>query len=41
MNESTFEQESLFFVIVGRRSIKVWEYAKNEPKPHELEPLNA
>jgi integrative and conjugative element protein (TIGR02256 family) len=37
--ESTFEQDSLFFIIVGRVETRVWEYSKGAESPVALELL--
>lgn len=39
LREAKFEQESLFFVIVGRLSIGVWEASKSDCNPVALERL--
>jgi integrative and conjugative element protein (TIGR02256 family) len=37
--QSQFEQDSLFFIIVGRRSVRVWEYLRGEQLPRLLEQM--
>lgn len=41
VSKAQFEQDALFFAIIGRVSTRVWEVSKSHPKPVRLEPDGA
>ena len=39
LSKSVFEQDSLFFIIVGRVELRLWELRTGERAPHLLQPI--
>jgi integrative and conjugative element protein (TIGR02256 family) len=40
VNRAKYEQESLFFIIVGTAALRVWEFARERNAPQELHCCN-